>query len=123
MEETWRFKQEDIAAATERGAANKIVHLDLPELGPYKCAFSRSGRHMVLGGARGHLAVMEWQRAHLTCEVQVRYRWSHGVDQLITCNCMCVHPKHCKEPATARVVSNRYTPAIQGYRMVESRVH
>jgi U3 small nucleolar RNA-associated protein 7 len=73
MEDTWRFKQEDIAAATEYGAAKKVIHLDLPELGPYKCAFSRSGRHMVLGGAMGHLAVMEWQRAHLTCEVQVGY--------------------------------------------------
>jgi hypothetical protein len=46
--------------------------LELPDLGPYKVAFSRSGRHLLLGGERGHLAVMEWERSRLTCEVQVR---------------------------------------------------
>jgi hypothetical protein len=71
IEETWQFKQADIAAAVPLGARDKAFDLALPELGPYACAFTRAGRHLLLGGARGHLAVMEWQRQRLTCEVQV----------------------------------------------------
>jgi U3 small nucleolar RNA-associated protein 7 len=59
-------------SAVEQGAARKAFDLSLPDLGPYSMAYTRAGRHMVLGGAKGHLAVMEWQRGHLTCEVQVR---------------------------------------------------
>ena len=71
IEETWQIKQQQIVAAVEQGAARKAFDLSLPELGPYSIAYSRNGRHMVLGGAKGHLAVMEWQTGHLTCEVQV----------------------------------------------------
>lgn len=71
IEETWQIQQQQIVSAVEQGAARKAFDLQLPQLGPYSIAFTRSGRHMVLGGARGHLAVMEWQRSHLTCEVQV----------------------------------------------------
>lgn len=49
-----------------------MFDLDLPELGPYNLAFTRSGRHMLLGGRRGHLALMDWQQRHLVCEVQAR---------------------------------------------------
>lgn len=72
LERTWRLKQQDLAAQVPEGAARKAFDLALPDLGPYACAFSRAGKHVVLGGARGHLAVLEWQRAHLTCELQVR---------------------------------------------------
>lgn len=71
IEETWQIQQQQIVSAVEQGAARKAFDLQLPDLGPYCAAYTRAGRHMVLGGARGHLAVMEWQRGHLTCEVQV----------------------------------------------------
>lgn len=64
--------QEEIVQEAEVGAAKKVFDLDLPELGPYNLTFSRSGRHMLLGGRKGHLALMEWQQRHLVCEVQVR---------------------------------------------------
>lgn len=72
LERTWRLQQRDLAAHAPEGAARKAFDLSLPDLGPYSCAFSRAGRHVVLGGARGHLAVVEWQRSHLTCELQVK---------------------------------------------------
>lgn len=78
IEETWQFRQEAIVGAVDAGAARKAFDLQLSELGPYRVAYSRSGRHMVLGGARGHLAVMEWQRSHLTCEVQVQKGTAHS---------------------------------------------
>jgi len=70
-EETWQFKQEDIAQAVAVGARQKAFDLNLPELGPYSLAYTRAGRHLLLGGRRGHLAVMEWQKQRLVCEVQV----------------------------------------------------
>ena len=64
--------QEYIVQEAEIGAAKKVFDLDLPELGPYNLAFTRSGRHMLLGGRKGHLALMDWQQRHLVCEVQVQ---------------------------------------------------
>ena len=43
------------------GAAKKVYDLNLPQLGPYNLSFTRNGRHVVLGGRLGHLAVMETQ--------------------------------------------------------------
>jgi len=71
-ERTWRLGQRDLAEQVPSGAARKAFDLALPDLGPYCLAFSRAGRHVLLGGARGHLAVLEWGKAHLTCELQVK---------------------------------------------------
>eukprot|EP00775_Hariotina_reticulata_P010913 gene10913-11067_t len=72
IEETWQIQQQQIVNAVEQGAARKAFDLALPELGPYSMSYSRSGRHMVIGGMKGHLAVMDWQTGQLSCEVQVR---------------------------------------------------
>ncbi|KAL4457883.1 hypothetical protein ABPG75_012748 [Micractinium tetrahymenae] len=72
MERTWRFSQAEIVDAGEAGAARKAFDLSLPQLGPYSLDFTRSGRHMLLAGRKGHLALMDWQRSRLVCEVQVR---------------------------------------------------
>ncbi|KXZ55840.1 hypothetical protein GPECTOR_2g1391 [Gonium pectorale] len=71
-ERTWNFKQEAIVAAVDVTAAQKAFDLSLPHLGPYNLSFTRNGRFMLLGGTMGHLALMDWQRSHLVCEVQVR---------------------------------------------------
>ncbi|PNW74954.1 hypothetical protein CHLRE_12g502800v5 [Chlamydomonas reinhardtii] len=73
VERTWNFKQQDIVAAVDVTAARKAFDLSLPELGPYGgLAFTRNGRFMLMGGTKGHLALMDWQRSQLVCEVQVR---------------------------------------------------
>ena len=56
----------------EEGAARKAFDLALPDLGPYALDFTRNGRFLLLGGRRGHLALLDWQRAKLLCEVQAR---------------------------------------------------
>ena len=71
VERTWNVKQTDLLPVVEVGAARKAFDLRLPELGPYSVDFSRSGRHCLLGGRKGHLAMMDWQRGKLVCEVQV----------------------------------------------------
>ena len=57
--------------AVEVGAARNAFDLQLEELGPYRVAFTRSGRHMLLAGRKGHLALMDWRRAHVVAELQV----------------------------------------------------
>ena len=64
--------QEAILEEADAGVSGRVFDLALPELGPYNLAFTRSGRHMLLGGRRGHLALLDWQQRHLVAEVQVR---------------------------------------------------
>lgn len=71
-ERTWNFKQDDVVRSVDVAAGRKVFDLSLTELGPYSLDFTRNGRYMLLGGAKGHLALMDWQRSHLVCEVQVR---------------------------------------------------
>ena len=63
--------QRAITGEAEVGAGRKVFDLQLDRLGPYSLAFTRSGRHMLLGGRKGHLALMDWQRAQLLSEHQV----------------------------------------------------
>lgn len=69
MEQTWRFRQEDIAEAVDSGTANKQIELKLPELGPYTFDMLRNGRRMLIGGRKGHVALMDWRQGTLDCEL------------------------------------------------------
>ena len=63
--------QADVVNEVDVGASRKVFDLRLGELGPYNIDFSRSGRYMLIGGKRGHLALMNWQSGRTFCEVQV----------------------------------------------------
>ncbi|XP_041346823.1 WD repeat-containing protein 46-like, partial [Gigantopelta aegis] len=52
-------------------------NLSLNELGPYAINYSRSGRYLLLGGQKGHLASFDWRYTKLDCEVQVRQTTLH----------------------------------------------
>ena len=66
------IEQAALVGAAEEGAARKAFDLALPALGPYALDWTRNGRFLLLGGRRGHLALLDWQSAKLLCEVQVR---------------------------------------------------
>lgn len=72
LERTWQFSQEAIVQEVEEGAGRKAFDLTLGELGPYSLSFTRSGRFAALGGRKGHLALLDWQRLKTVCEVQVK---------------------------------------------------
>ena len=69
--------------AVELGAASKAFDVQLPQLGPYKVSFSRSGRWLAMSGEKGHLALTDWSRMYTACEVQVR------------CAARCKHISRC----------------------------
>ena len=52
--------------------ASQMFSLDLPELGPYTLDFARNGRHMLLGGQRGHVAVIDNLRMEVVQELHLR---------------------------------------------------
>jgi hypothetical protein len=107
--------QEDIVQEAEVGASRKVFDLELPELGPYNIAFTRSGRHMALGGRKGHLAIMEWQQRHLVCEVQVQYpRWSYMQQHKWPLCCQPVHlHQHCLAFEPVRISGTVFTGVVK----------
>lgn len=49
-----------------------MFDLKLPDLGPYAIDFTRNGRFLVLGGRRGHLAMLDALRMDVRMEVGPR---------------------------------------------------
>ncbi|KAF8773754.1 WD repeat-containing protein 46 [Argiope bruennichi] len=70
-EDTYRIQQQDIAKEVDITSASKLFSLSLTEFGPYKLNYSRDGRHLLLGGYRGHVAAMDWATKRLLCEINV----------------------------------------------------
>ncbi|RYY34237.1 hypothetical protein EON62_03475, partial [archaeon] len=72
MERTYKFKQTDIAEAVDLGVARKAIDFKLDTYGPYRAKYSRTGRHMLLGGAKGHIALVDWNKYAVAAEFNVR---------------------------------------------------
>ncbi|XP_053988894.1 WD repeat-containing protein 46 [Hylaeus volcanicus] len=69
-EVTTRFKQKQIADNVDITSAAKHFTLNL-EFGPYCIKYTRNGRHLVLGGRKGHVAAIDWVTKKLACEINV----------------------------------------------------
>ncbi|CAL9702605.1 unnamed protein product [Knipowitschia caucasica] len=82
-EDTCTISQEDIAEAVDISSSAKYFNLKLSQFGPYRLDYSRTGRHLLLGGKRGHIACMDWQSKQLMCEINVLesindVKWLHS---------------------------------------------
>lgn len=51
------------------------------DLGPYTLDYNSNGRLLLLGGRKGHLAMMDWRKSRLMMEFQV-----------ITCGAFITYP-------------------------------
>ena len=57
LERTCRVRQSQLAAMVDEQTAAKAYEVQLPDLGPYRVAFTANGRRLLLGGRKGHVAV------------------------------------------------------------------
>ncbi|KAI0163240.1 BING4CT domain-containing protein [Pestalotiopsis sp. NC0098] len=71
LERTYRVRQEEIQEGVSVGVAKKRFELSLNELGPYCFEYDRPGRNILLGGRKGHVALMDWRAGKLKCELQL----------------------------------------------------
>ncbi|KAI2611488.1 BING4CT-domain-containing protein [Hypoxylon fragiforme] len=83
LERTYKVRQDDILDEVSVETAKKRFELKLDQLGPYIFEYSRTGRELLLAGRRGHVAMMDWRKGKLECELQLGetvrdVRWLHN---------------------------------------------
>ena len=72
MERTYKYKQKDIKSAVDLNTARKIFNLTLPKFGPYSIDYSRNGRQLLIGGRKGHVAMIDALKMEIITELHLR---------------------------------------------------
>lgn len=71
MERTFKLKQSEIKKNVDIQTARKSFDIKLTDLGPYKVDYSRTGNHLLICGAKGHVAAFDWKQGQLESEIQL----------------------------------------------------
>ncbi|KAF9212335.1 Small subunit (SSU) processome component [Podila verticillata] len=71
IEKTYQLSQRALGKEVDVATSHKMFNLDL-KFGPYAIDYTRNGRHLLIGGRKGHVAAFDWQGGNLACELQLR---------------------------------------------------
>ncbi|KAH8235514.1 hypothetical protein KR032_001806 [Drosophila birchii] len=66
-ETTAELRQSELAGHVDLQSAAKHFNLSMDH-GPYQLRYTKNGRHLLLGGRRGHVAAFDWVTKRLHCE-------------------------------------------------------
>ncbi|KAG0220503.1 WD40-repeat-containing domain protein [Mortierella sp. GBAus27b] len=82
IEKTYQLSQRSLSQHVDVSTAHKMFALDL-KFGPYSIDYTRNGRHLLIGGRKGHVAAFDWMGGNLACELQLKetvrdVKWLHN---------------------------------------------
>ena len=69
-EKTLKIPQKQIISLVPRAIQLASYNIDLDH-GPYQIDISKNGKHLLIGGAKGHIAMFDWMERKLTCEFSI----------------------------------------------------
>ena len=72
MERTAHISQRQIAQSVDQQTQRKAYDMKLPKMGPYKAAYTSNGKHVLLGGRKGHIALLDWINCKIKSEIYVK---------------------------------------------------
>ncbi|RIA99013.1 WD40-repeat-containing domain protein [Glomus cerebriforme] len=83
IEKTFNITQKQLKENVDEDSTKKIFDLKLPTFGPYSLDYTRNGRHMVIGGRKGHVASFDWMENKLISEIHLKetvrdVKWLHN---------------------------------------------
>ncbi|GMI31137.1 hypothetical protein TrRE_jg11436 [Triparma retinervis] len=79
MERTYKVKMGDIKESVDEQTSKQIFDLTLTDHPPYNVSYSRTGRHLLLTGRLGHVALMD----ALTLQLKTEFHLTHsGVNSI-----------------------------------------
>ena len=70
--QSWQLSQDIVRSAVDERTRDKAFELTLDGGGGYRVSYDRGGRHVLMGGAKGHVALMDWKAHRLLAEFDVR---------------------------------------------------
>ncbi|CAB4490264.1 BING4CT-domain-containing protein [Rhizophagus irregularis] len=83
IEKTFNITQKQLSENVDEDSTKKIFDLKLPTFGPYSLDYTRNGRHLVIGGRKGHVMSIDWMENKIKSEIHLKetvrdVKWLHN---------------------------------------------